>query len=197
MVEAHSLGDKVILMGTSTGATLSLKLAADHPELIDGLILLFPNIEINNPAAFLLSKPWGLQVARFVSKGKYHIINTDLTSLDCQYWICKQRLESAVYLQQLLEATMTQETFSKVDKPIFMAYYYKDKEHQDQTVKVDAMLKMFDQLKTPNNLKQKVAFPEAGCHPIGCKLCSGAWKEVEMASYQFAEDKMGLVPIKD
>jgi hypothetical protein len=58
------------------------------------------------------------------------------------------------------------------------------------------MLKMFDQLGTPINLKQKVAFPEAGCHPIGCKLLSGAWKDIEIASYQFAEEKLGLTAIK-
>ena len=197
LVEAQSLGDKVILMGTSTGGTLALKLASEFPELMDGLILLSPNVAINNPAAFLLSKPWGLQVARFVFKGKYHIINTDSASIDCHYWICKQRLEATVYLQQLLEATMTKETFSKVDKPLFMGYYYKDEEHQDPVVKVDAMLKMYDQLKTPASQKQKVAFPEAGTHAIGCQLFSGAWKEVEKASYQFAEDKLGLIPVKD
>ncbi|HEY3370584.1 MAG TPA: alpha/beta fold hydrolase [Prolixibacteraceae bacterium] len=197
LVEAQSLGQRVILMGTSTGGTLALKLASEFPELMNGLILLSPNVAINNPAAFLLDKPWGLQIARSVFKGNYRVTNPDFNSVDCQYWICKQRLESSVYLQQLVEATMTRETFSKVDKPLFMAYYYKDKEHQDQTVKVDAMLKMFDQLKTPGNLKQKVAFPEAGCHPIGCKLFSGAWKEIETASYQFAEEKLGLIPVKD
>lgn len=197
LVAAHSLGEKVILMGTSTGATLALKLAADHPEMMEGLILLSPNIAINNPAAFLLSKPWGLQIGRLASHGKYHIINTDLSSKDCQYWICKQRMESAVYLQQLLEATMTNDTYSKVDKPVLMAYYYKDEEHQDPTVRVDAMLKMFDQLKTPLSEKQKVAFPEAGTHVIGCQLFSGAWKEVEEASYQFAEEKLGLVAVNN
>ena len=197
LVAAHSLGEKVILMGTSTGGTMSLKLAADHPELVKGLILLSPNIELNNPAAFLLSKPWGLQIGRLASHGKYRITNTDATSEDCKYWICKQRMESLVYLQQLLEATMTKETYSKVKAPVFMAYYYKDEEHQDPTVRVDAMLKMFDQLKTPDSEKQKQAFPEAGTHVIGCKLFSGAWKEVEEASYRFAEEKMKINRVKD
>jgi hypothetical protein len=57
------------------------------------------------------------------------------------------------------------------------------------------MLKMFSQLGTSENLKQKVAFPEAGCHPIACKLMSKAWQDVEKASYQFAEVKLGLVPV--
>lgn len=197
LVAAQVLGDKVILMSTSTGGTLSLKLAAEFPELMDGLILLSPNIEINNPAAFLLSKPWGLQVARSVFDGKYRVTNPDSSSVDCQYWNCKQRLESSVYLQQLVEATMTKETFENVAEPLFLGYYYKDEEHQDPTVKVDAMLRMFDQLKTPADQKQKQAFPEAGTHVIGCKLYSGAWQDVEKATFQFAEEKLGLRPVRN
>ena len=197
LVVAQSLGEKVILMGTSTGGTLMLKLAAEFPEMMEGLILLSPNVAINNPAAFLLSKPWGLQIARSVYKGNYRITNSDFASEDCRYWNCKYRLEAVVYLQQLVESTMTKETFAKVNKPIFLGYYYKDEQNQDKVVKVDAMLKMFDELGTPENLKQKVAFPEAGCHPIGCKLFSKAWQDVEKASYQFAEEKLRLIPINE
>ena len=196
LVIAHKLGEKVILMGTSTGGTLMLKLASDFPELMVGLILLSPNIAINNPAAFLLSKPWGLQIARSVYKGNYRVTNSDFASEECRYWNCKYRLEAVVYLQQLVDATMTKRTFSKVKMPVFLGYYYKDEEHQDKTVRVDAMLKMFDQLGTPENLKQKVAFPEAGTHVIGSKLFSKAWQDVEKASYQFAEEKLGLKPVR-
>ncbi len=195
LVLAQSLGEKVIVMGTSTGGTLMLKLAAEFPGLIDGLILLSPNIAINNPAAFLLSKPWGLQIGRLVSKGNYRVVNTDFASEACQYWNCSYRIEAIVYLQQLVDVTMTKETFSKVQMPVFLGYYYKDQEHQDQTVRVDAMLKMFDQLGTPENLKQKVAFPEAGDHVIGGKTYSKSIPEVEKASYAFAEEKLGLIPI--
>ena len=195
LVAAQSLGDKVILMSTSTGGTLSLKLAAEFPDLIAGLILYSPNVAINNGAAFLLSKPWGLKIAHSVYKGNYRVANTDFSSTDCKYWNCKYRLEAIVYLQQLVESTMTKETFAKVDKPVFLGYYFKDEEHQDPTVKVDAMLKMFDELATPENMKVKVAFSEARCHPIACELFSKVWQDVEKASYQFAEEKLGLVPV--
>jgi len=196
LVVAQSLGEKVILMGTSTGCTLGLKLEADFPELIDGLILLSPNVALFDPATVVLDKPWGLQIARLIIKGNSRNMKTKYPE-ECQYWNCKQRLEALVYLQQLVKSTMKQETFAKVNKPVFMAYYYKDKAYQDSTVRVDAMLKMFDQLGTPENMKQKVAFPEAGTHPIGCKLLSGAWKDIEIASYQFAEEKLGLLAITE
>lgn len=195
LVVAQSLGEKVIIMGTSTGGTLSLKLAAEFPELMDGLILLSPNVKLFTPLGAIAAKPWGLQLGRLAFKGNYRTLDTKYPE-ECQYWYCKQRIEAGIYLQQLLEATMKKETFAKVNKPVFMAYYYKDKVHQDSTVRVDAMLKMYDQLGTPESKKQKVAFPEAGCHPIGCKLLSGAWQDIEKASYQFAEEKLGLAPTK-
>lgn len=194
LVVARLLGEKVILMGTSTGGTLALKLAAEFPELVDGLMLLSPNIAINNPAAFLLSKPWGLQIARGVYKGNYRVSDNDTLPGECRYWNCTYRLEAIVYLQQLVDATMTKETFARVKEPVFLAYYYKDEDHQDPTVKVDAMLEMYDQLGTPNSQKQKQAFPQAGAHVIGSQLKSGAWQEVETASFRFAEEKLGLIP---
>lgn len=195
LVAAQTLGNKVILMSTSTGGTLSLKLAADFPDLVSGLFLYSPNIAINNGAAFLLSKHWGLQIARAVSHGKYRVTNPDSTAEECKYWYCKYRLEGVVHLQQLVEATMTKETFAKVTQPVFLGYYYKDEEHQDPTVRVDAMLNMFDELGTPEKLKEKVSFPEAECHPIASKLFSKSWQELEQANYKFAEEKLGLIPI--
>jgi len=195
LVAAQSLGEKVILMSTSTGGTLSLKLASEFQDLIDGLILLSPNVAINNPAAFLLDKPWGLQIARSVFKSNYRTVNPDFSSEYCKYWNCQYRLEATCYLEQLVEATMKKDVFSKITVPVFLGYYYKDEQHQDDVVRVDTELKMFDQLSTPENLKQKVAFPEAGTHPIGSKLLSKSWKEVEKASYKFAEEKLGLVAI--
>ena len=196
LVIAQSLGEKVILMSTSTGGTLSLKLAADYPQLVHSLILYSPNIAINNSAAFLLDKPWGLQIARSVYKSKYRITNPDFNSEDCHYWNCRYRLEAVCYLQQLVESTMNRETFAKINKPVFLGYYYKNEQNQDHTVRVDAMLKMFDQLATPENLKQKIAFPEAGEHPIASKLFSKQWPDVEKASYAFAEEKLGLKQAK-
>ena len=197
LVIAHKLGEKVILMGTSTGGTLALKLVAEFPELTEGLILYSPNLASNNRAAFLLSKPWGLQIARIILNGKYYVAMTEFDSEYDQYWNGKFRIEAFVHIQQLLEAIVKKEIFTKIEKPVFLGYYYKDTRYQDPIVRVDAMLKMFDQLGTPENLKQKVAFPEAGCHQIASKLHSGAWKELEQASFDFAEEKLGLKPEKE
>lgn len=195
LMVARSLGKKVIIMGTSTGGTLALKLAADFPEYVDALILYSPNIRINNSTAFLLSKPWGLQIGRKVMGSKYRTVNDDLEAAECKYWNCKYRIEALVYLQQLVEATMKKETYANVNLPVFLGYYYKDKEQQDKTVRVDAMLKMFNQLGTEPNTKAKVAFPEAGQHVIACELGSGCVDEVIDETVNFGINVLGLSPV--
>jgi esterase/lipase len=192
LITARSIGKKVIIMSTSTGGTLALKLAADFPEYVDGLILYSPNIRINNGAAFLLSKPWGLQIGRKSNGGKYRVTNEDFKSKECSYWNCKYRMEATVYLQQLIDATMKKETFQNVTAPVFLGYYYKDKNNQDQTVKVSSMLKMFDQLGTPDEHKIKVAFPGAGDHVIACELTSGSLDEVIAETIKFGEEILQL-----
>lgn len=196
LMVARSLGKKVIIMSTSTGGTLGLQLAADFPEYVDGLILYSPNIRINNPAAFLLSKPWGLQIGRKVTGGKYRITSEDSDSKDCHYNYCKYRMEGVVYLQQLVDATMRKETFKNVTAPVFLGYYYKDEDNQDETVKVSAMLKMFKQLGTFPDEKVKVAFPEAGDHVIACELSSGSVEEVIRETIKFGEEVLDLEPVR-
>ena len=192
---ARTLGKKVIIMSTSTGGTLALKLAADFPEYVDGLILYSPNIRINNNTAFLLSKPWGLQIGRKAIGGTHRMVNDDFDSKVCQYWNCRYRVEAVVFLQQLVDETMTNQTFKNVNEPVFLGYYYKDETHQDDVVKVGAMLKMFDNLGTPDELKVKMAFSEAGNHVIACEITSGAYKDVVSETIKFGENVLKMKPV--
>jgi alpha-beta hydrolase superfamily lysophospholipase len=196
LLAAQNLGREVIIMGTSTGGTLALKLAADFPEYVHAVILYSPNIRINNSAAFMLSKPWGLQIGRKVTGGNYRVTSEDTLSADCRYWYCRYRVEGIVYLQQLVESTMKKETYSQVNVPVFLGYYYKDEDNQDQTVRVDAMLSMFEQLGTPAEQKVKVAFPEAGDHVIACELTSGAVRQVTDETISFGENILRMKPVR-
>ncbi len=182
-VIGQQLGKKIILMATSTGGTLALKLAAEYQD-IAGLILLSPNIAINNPNAWLLNNHWGLQIAKIV-KGKYNRAN-DTTAQYALYWNSKYRIEATVQLEELLETTMKEATFKKITQPVLMLYYFKDEEHQDKVVKVSAMKRMFNQLGTPDSLKRQVAVPNAGEHVIGSYLKSRDIKTVAQECEKFA-----------
>lgn len=186
------LGEQVILMGTSTGGTLALYLAAKNPE-IAGLLLYSPNIEIFDPSAKLLSGPWGLQILRAVKGGDYHEFD-NVSDLQNQYWTTKYRVEALPQLQILMDNTMTEETFGLVKQPLFLGYYYKDDIHQDSTVSVPAMLRMYDQLGTPATKRQKVAFPNVGDHVMTSYITSKDLESVKKETFDFMEVIMGLKP---
>lgn len=187
------LGKKVLLMSTSTGGTLALKLAAEYPD-IAGLILLSPNIEINDPNAWLLNNHWGLQIAHIVT-GK-HRKTSDTTAVYAQYWNNRYLTSSLVQLEELLETTMKESTFKKIKQPTLLLYYYKDDEHQDPVVKVSAMKRMFGQLGTPENLKRQVPIPNAGDHVLGSPIKSKDYKTVEQECDKFAEEVLKMPSVK-
>jgi esterase/lipase len=187
------LGDKVILMGTSTGASLALMLAAQYPDDVYALINLSPNIEINNGAAFITNNPWGLQISRLVKSGNYN--NTGGSEDEAKYWNTKYRLEAVGQLQEFLESAMTKSLFKRVKQPSLTLYYYKDEANQDQTVRVDAMLRMERELGTPDEMKEAIAIPGAGGHVLGSSVVSKDIPAVENAIDKFAVEKLKLVPV--
>lgn len=190
LIIGKAIGDKVILITTSTGGTVALMLAAEYPNEVHAMINLSPNIAINDPAAFLLNNPWGLQIARMVMGGKYREWAADPERV--KYWNNKYRLESLVQLEELVERSMTSETFSRVTQPTLTLYYYKDEEHQDPEVNVSAMLEMHKQLGTPDSLKAAVAMPNAGAHVLGSSLTSKDVEGVFAEMKKFAVEKLKM-----
>jgi esterase/lipase len=184
------LGDKVILMGTSTGGTVALELASNFED-VAGLVLYSPNIAINNPSAFLTNNPWGLQIARMVIGGKENIIKNKPPEFK-KYWNDHYRLESIVELQELLETTMIPSHFNKIKCPLLTLYYFKDEKNQDPVVKVSAMKEMFAAVATPANLKRMVAVPEAGNHVLASPIQSNDIVTVEKETALFLEQIMKL-----
>jgi len=186
------LGEKVILMSTSTGGTLSLKLAADNPWIY-ALIMYSPNIDVVDQKAHWLTNKFGYGLAKMV-KGDMIVYDDDPPEVQ-KYWQSQYHINGVRAMTQLLEKTMTPETFARVKQPVFVGYYYKNEEEKDPTVSIDAMMKMFDELGTPANLKQKVAFPNAGCHPIPSGLYNKHYKDVETKTFEFAEKVLGMEPV--
>ncbi|MCF6361564.1 MAG: alpha/beta hydrolase [Cyclobacteriaceae bacterium] len=172
----EALGNKVILMSTSTGGTLALKLAETYPGKVAALINYSPNVAINNAFTFILNDRWGLSILNMMSNNGYIDKYSNSDSLISQYWTVKYKTEALPQLQELLETTMTESVFSTIKCPSLTLAYYKDEEHQDPTVKVSAMRWMHESLGTPADLKKFVEMPTVGVHPMASSLRS---KDIE------------------
>ncbi len=186
------LGGKVILMSCSTGSTLSIYLATEHPELVHSMIMYSPNLNLADPTAALLTKPWGLSIARKVI-GEHRELTSLIGTKKEQYTTCKYRVEGLICLKTLLEETMTDDRFKEVTQPYFIGYYYKNEKEKDNIIDIDR-IKDFDRLTSSNpSAKQVVAFPDAGTHVLPSDLYNPHIDNLEQATFQFADSLLGLV----
>ena len=189
------LGKKVILMGTSTGGTLALKLASSYPNDVAGLVLYSPNVAINDPNAWILNNHWGLQLARLVKGGNYNT-PSDERAIYSQYWNRPYRLEAVVALEELLETSMTETTFQSIQQPTLALYYYKDEEHQDQVVMVSSIKSMMQQLGTSESKKREVAMPKTEDHVLASPIRSKDVAGVKYETEKFLKEVVGLQQIQ-
>ena len=183
------LGKKVILMSTSTGGTVALKLCAEYPDIFAS-ILLSPNIAINDSKAWMLNNPWGKQIAEAIV-GKFRVI-PDTTAAYKQYWNQRYVTASAVQLEELLETTMKASLFERIKTPTLLLYFYKSEAEQDPVVKVSAMKRMFSQLSTPDSLKHQQALPNVGNHVMGSWVKSKDLNSVQLACEDFARNTLHI-----
>ncbi len=188
-----AIGEKVLVISSSTGGTLSLYLASGKDN-IDALVLYSPNVKIYDPTAKLLDKPWGLQISRAVLGSKYR--GWPAPEEKKKYFTNYYRLEALIGVQSLISHTMKKETFEKITCPVFIGYYYKNEEEQDKVISIEAIKEMYTQLTTPANQKREIPFPEAGNHVLCYYLDSKDIAGVERETFKFCEEVIGLKPIQ-
>ena len=129
---ANALGDRVALIGTSTGATLAAIAAAD-PDLakeIDAVAMISPNFGVRNPAARILTLP----AARFwlpLVAGEtlsFEPVNED----QARYWTESYPVEATIAMQATVEAAEAAD-LSSAEAPALVLY-----SEADEVVRPDA-----------------------------------------------------------
>ena len=185
------IGEKVILICTSTGATAGLYLAANHPEIY-ALILISPNIDVYDTNSNLITKPWGEQILKAVYGGNYQTWEPP-NGAD-KFWYGTYRVEAMIQLKALIQETMKKGSFEKIKQPFFMGYYYKNEEEQDKTVSVKRMLEMFEQTSTLSNLKIKKPFPDAKNHSFASRFFYRDYLIVQQEVFDFTENILNIKP---
>lgn len=190
------LGRKVIMMGTSTGASLALYLASKTgKEFLHGLILYSPLVDFYGPVSLLLGNRWGRSLLRIFPGKKFQRKSKIGHPDEAEVWYMSYRLEGVLTLGKLIEDTMTRETFSNVSIPAFVGYYYKNRENQDKIVSVSGILRMYEQLSTQSGQKKLVNFPDAGTHVICSSMLCRELNTVKFKTFEFSENILHLKPL--
>ena len=188
-----SLGDSVIVVGTSMGGALSLILASERPD-IHAVLLYSPCIVEYGNQLDAFFQPWQGYLMGKAMTNEDGVLLSPREGDKAKYWSEEYHVNAYSSLAVLLRSKMNKSTFSKVKQPLFMGYYYKDEENQDKVVSVPAMLEMYEELGTPEELKNKQAFPASEDHVIGSSITSGDWEGVLNASIKFLEETVGISP---
>lgn len=187
----HRIGRKVIILSTSTGGTLAMKLAATYPDSVFALVNISPNVRDDQFGASLLNTPWGHEIAHAISLGRHRHI-THPEPMAAQYWDTIYPAEDLVNLQVLVETTMTQETFANITCPVLTVYYHKSFWEEDERVEIDEYPWMHQMLGTPDSLHALVALSEPGTHFIGSSIKSKDYLTAQREIIDFCQQRLGM-----
>lgn len=190
-----AIGEKVILISCSTGSTFALYLASKYPDLVEAQVMFSPNIDYYDSRSWMMTLPWGLQLSRKIIGSDFY--GWDASAPAKRYWHTRYRIEGLITLKAILDETMTEETFKKINDPLFLSYYYRDETHQDKVVSVKRMKEMFSQLGTPAEMKTEVILADAGTHIIASDLFNSQIESLWKPTIEFCEQIVKLVPVKD
>ncbi len=96
------LGERVVILSTSTGATLAASML-DHPAMkaVDAIVMISPNFAPHDPRARWLTGPAGALIAR-VAAGPTRSW-TPYNELQARYWTTRYPIGAAVEMMRLVD----------------------------------------------------------------------------------------------
>lgn len=194
---SERLGKKVIIMGTSTGGSLGIFLAAQsaHNEQIKALVLYSPLIKFYGSSQWALGNRWGRSLLKFIPGDQYLLESATASSeAENKIWYHGYALKGALSLGEFIQEWMKPTNFRNVSIPLFTGYYYKNKREQDKVVSVQAIKKMFEQVGTPKPQKVLKNYPNSGTHVISSGLISKSIAEITRDTIHFLNTHLDQIP---
>ena len=135
----RQLGDRLIIIGTSTGASLAVALAS-HPdfEAVASLVLLSPNFGPSAGGSRLLTAPFAALTIRVLlgAERSWDASNDD----QALYWSTRYPSASLIQMMRLVDLAWKQTPLARVDNALLIY------SPQDQVVSVDRLRAGFELL---------------------------------------------------
>lgn len=153
------LGERVIVIGTSTGATLAAAML-DHPAMqsVDTIVMLSPNFAPRDPAAAWLTRPAGPLLARvLVGETRSWEPYNEQQGL---YWSTTYPIGAAVEMMRLVDLANRQLP-ADVSQRLLMFY-----STDDSVISPDAALEVFERSDAPQKAVVRIEEPGDPSHHV-------------------------------
>jgi esterase/lipase len=178
---ASRLGEKVVVIGTSTGATLAAAmLGLDAMDAVDTLVMLSPNFAPRDPAAAWLTRPAGPLIARAVA-GETRSWQPH-NEAQGRYWSTSYPMAAAVEMMRLVDLANRQLPAAIPHR--FLMFYSK----QDTVISPAAALAVFEATAAPQKSVIEIKDPGDPSHHVLAGDVLSATK-----TRQIADDIIGFI----
>ncbi|MBT8106777.1 MAG: lysophospholipase [Gammaproteobacteria bacterium] len=156
---ARELGNRLIVIGTSTGATLAAAvLDQDIADRIDTLVMISPNFEPRDWKAQWVTRPAGPLLARIIA-GETRCFETD-NAAQARYWSTCYPMAATTEVMRLVNRA-NRLLPARISQRLLLIYSSKD-----QVVSPEAMLRVFNATTSPQKEAVEIADAEDPSHHV-------------------------------
>ncbi len=143
-----SLGDRVVVVGTSMGGLLATWLAAEHPDRVAAVVLASPFFDWADPMAGVVERPLGPLLIRALYGDLRDASWVEDPEARMQpgyeeHWTITQRYVALETLGDVRRFVGRPAVLKRVRAPVLMLYHYADEDDQDDVASVGAMREAF------------------------------------------------------
>ena len=184
-----AIGSRIVVIGTSTGATLALALAGRaEMQAVDAMVMISPNFAPMDAQAEYLTWPGGPDIARLTVGQSYSW--TPRNELHGKYWTTTYPIESLVEMMRLVKYLRGQLPLSV--KQRLLTIYSPD----DRVVSPQATLLALQQIEAPRSDTYEISdSADTGQHVlIGDILSPGSNAAAARAIIDFVLELDGVLP---
>lgn len=171
------LGERVLLVGTSMGASLALDLAARRPDVVAGVVAWSPGIRVHDPA----------QLRAAVMLQGAVAAPGERSAFQRRYWSSMVHTDGYRAIARLFIERMRPEILLDVVCPVFFGVWDGGEGDRDTLTSVSAMRHAFGWLGTPDAQRRLVAYDHAA-HVLASPARSPAAGRVLADSLAFLRD---------
>ncbi|MGB5334157.1 MAG: alpha/beta fold hydrolase [Woeseiaceae bacterium] len=156
---ASAIGDKVVVIGTSTGATLAAAMLG-HPAMasVDTLVMLSPNFAPRDPAAAWLTRPAGPLIAKLMAgETRSWVAHNEAQA---RYWSTSYPMDAAVEMMRLV-GLANRKLPAHISQRLLMFY-----SSDDGVISPQAALSVYDAIEAPAKARIEVQDPGDPSHHV-------------------------------